>query len=72
MLLKVKVFPDSPKEVWLRHDARILLYLREPAEKNRANIRACQAVAEQFGIDARLVRLVKGHRGPNKTFELPD
>lgn len=47
--------------------------LREPAERNLANKRAKELVAEIYEVPTGKVRQVTGHQSPSKIFELlPD
>ncbi len=40
--------------------------VREKAERNMANTRVIELVAEHFGVSVKKVRIVNGHRHPSK------
>lgn len=71
MLVKARVFPDSRKEsIEKDGDGLYRIKVREPAEQNRANVRARELLAASLGEKLGAVKLVAGHRGPNKRFEV--
>lgn len=71
MLVKARVFPDSRKEsIEKEGDGLYRIRVREPAEQNRANVRARELLAAALGEKFGAVRLVAGQRGPNKRFEV--
>ena len=71
MYIKLKVFPDQKKEAFTvvgenRFEARV----RVPAERNLANTRVIELVAEYFDISVRKVRIISGHHHPTKIFSV--
>ncbi len=46
--------------------------VRQKAERNQANIRVVELVAEHFGISVKSVRIVSGHHSPSKLLAIPD
>lgn len=71
-LVRVKAFPDAPKErveETAPHSLRI--FVRQPAERNLANMRIRQIIALRYGVPIAQVRIRTGARSPHKTFELP-
>ena len=45
-------------------------YVREPAQKNLANTRVRELVADYFGVALSSVAITKGHRSRNKLLEI--
>jgi uncharacterized protein YggU (UPF0235/DUF167 family) len=71
MLIKVRVFPNSRKEsIEKDADGTYRIKVRVPAERNQANVRARELLATALGQKPGAVKLVVGHRGPNKRFEV--
>jgi uncharacterized protein YggU (UPF0235/DUF167 family) len=70
--VRVLVFAGAKKQKLIEEEGRLVLYVREPAERNLANKRAVVMIAEHFGVAPRDVRIQTGHRAPNKIIELPD
>lgn len=71
MLVKARVFPDSRKEsIEKEGEGLYRIKVREPAEQNRANIRARELLAVELGERLAAVKLIAGHRGQNKRFEV--
>ena len=42
--------------------------VREPAERNQANVRTRELLATYFGLPVGRVRIVNGHHSPSKLF----
>jgi len=71
MYLKVRVTPGARKERILTvSDDAIAVTLKEPAERNMANDRAREIVAEYCRVPLKNVRLIAGFRSPNKVFSI--
>ncbi len=58
---------ESLKEIT---SGRFEISVREEAERNLANKRVVALIAERFGVSEKLVRILKGHRGPAKLMEV--
>lgn len=71
MHIKVKVYPDSRKELVKRtEDGAFTVYIREPPLDGRANKRVLE-ILRSYYKNAR-IRLVSGHTKHNKVFEITD
>jgi uncharacterized protein YggU (UPF0235/DUF167 family) len=71
MLIKARVTPGSRKEsVEKEAEGLYRIKVREPAEQNRANIRARELLAVELGVGLAAVKLIAGHRGQTKRFEV--
>ena len=68
--MKVRVQAGAPKEKVERLGTSFVMSVREPAEQNRANIRVRELLARELMISIAAIRLVAGHKRPNKTFEI--
>ena len=71
MYIKVYVTPGSRKEVIEKESPTIYrIKVREPKERNLANVRLRQILASEFNTDVGQVKLVSGHRSPTKVFDV--
>lgn len=71
MYIRVKAFPDAKKEhVEIDDAGRLRIFVREPAQDNRANKRILQLVAQNQNVPIDAVRLISGHHGPNKLLQI--
>jgi len=67
MYIKVKVTPHSKKEHIERvSDDTFVVSVKEPAERNLANNRIIEMIAEEFKIVRGKVRIVNGHHSRSK------
>lgn len=65
MYLKIKVVPNSKIEKVERiKDNSWRIWVKAPAEYNRANTRVLELVRESFPNQS--VRIISGHRSPSK------
>lgn len=68
MLVDITVVPNSPKFRIARKDGAVKIYLRSPAEKNKANAELMRELEKIFG---KPVRIVSGATSRKKRVELP-
>ncbi len=71
MYIRVKAFPNSPREVIetvSEHTYRI--FIREDAERNMANTQIRIILGGIYHVDPKSIRQISGHRMQNKMFEL--
>lgn len=75
MYIHVKVIAGARKESFLPRPARrgreisedhFEISVKEKAERNMANARVLELVAEYFKVSKNKVRIVNGHRHPSK------
>jgi len=67
MYIKVKVKAGMKKESFeKKSDDHFEINVKEKAERNMANRRVMQLVAEHFNIAEKDVRIVSGHHHPSK------
>jgi uncharacterized protein YggU (UPF0235/DUF167 family) len=73
MYIKVKVTAGANKKSFteLEKDS-FRATVREPAERNLANARVRELVAEHFGVPTAKVRIVSGHHSQSKIFSVLD
>lgn len=65
MYLKLKVIPDSKQEkVEQVKDDEYRIWVKVPAENNRANTRVLEVIRELYPNTK--IRLVSGHTSPSK------
>jgi len=72
MLIKVKVIPESKKnEVIKKSPDSYVVSVKEKVEKGHANRTVLLLLADYFGINKGLIKLIKGGKQPGKIFEIP-
>tara|TARA_B100000745_G_scaffold58094_1_gene34437 strand:- start:27521 stop:27760 length:240 start_codon:yes stop_codon:yes gene_type:complete len=71
MLIKIKVFPGAKKEKFHQIGPyQFEAYIKEPAQRNLANIRMRELVAHHFGVPVSDVVIKAGHRARIKTVDM--
>ena len=71
MYIKVKVQAGAKKEdIKKKKEDTYIISVREPAERNLANIRICQIMASLFNVSVKNVRIVSGHQSPSKILSI--
>ncbi len=71
MHIKVKVTPDSKKERVIKEsDISYKIQVKEPAERNMANTRVRQLLADELGLQKGKVKIISGHRSLSKMFSV--
>jgi len=71
MYVRVVVTPDAKKEkVSKVKDTEFHIAVREPAERNMANIRVRELIAYEFGVPVTKARLLTGHRSRVKIVDV--
>ena len=67
MYIKVKVIAGAKKEKVERTSAdHFVVSVREKAERNMANGRVIEIVAQACGVPTGKVRIINGHHSPSK------
>lgn len=67
MYIHVKVAAGVKKETFKKkNEDHFEISVGEKAERNMANTRVVELVAEYFGVAVNKVRIVNGHRSPSK------
>ena len=73
MLIHIKIKPDSKEnKIVQKNDTSFIVFVKEPAEDNRANKKMIEIVADKFGIIKSKVKIVTGHHHPSKILEILD
>lgn len=71
MLIKVRAFPLSREDKVVRKDKESFdVFVRAEAERNMANKRIIELLAEYFNLPQPKVKMIKGFRGPSKIFDI--
>ena len=71
MKVKVRVTPDSRREHFEKTgESEFTATVKEPAERNEANSRVQQLVADYFNLPVTSVRFLTGVRSKSKVFEV--
>lgn len=69
----MKVVAGAKKESWKKKsEDHFEVSVKEKAERNMANTRVLELVAEYFKIPVNKVRIVNGHRHPSKLLIIED
>ena len=70
MIIDVKVFAGAKKEKFKQPAGEagglFEVYVREPAQKNLANYRVREIIAEHYGVELGDVRILTGFHSPKK------
>ncbi len=71
MFVHVRVLPGARRErVTKNSETEFQIEVKEPKERNLANKRIREILAEEFGLDIGQVRMLTGHRSPSKIFSI--
>ena len=71
--IHVKVTAGAKKEFWKeKSEDHFEISVKEKAERNMANARVLELVAEHFKIPISRVRIVNGHKHPSKLLIVED
>lgn len=71
MYIRVRVKAGARKEHSLKtSETEWVIAVREPAERNLANGRIRQILADAYGVRPEAVRIVTGHHSPTKIFDV--
>jgi len=67
MYVKVKVIVQAKKErIKLLKLNHYELSVKEPAERNLANQRICQIIAQIYQVSNKNIKIISGHHHPSK------
>jgi len=73
MYVRVEVRPGAKRESVMHLDGKTLtIAVKEPAERNLANMRVRELVAEEFSVPVGKVKMISGHRSPRKIFTIDE
>ena len=73
MYVRVAVYPGNKNEtVKSLGEHRFEMKVKEPAERNLANIRVKELLAREYAVEVKAIRLVSGHQNSRKIFAVPD
>ena len=72
MYVRIKVFPNSKKEVFQIEENRLKIFVREDALNNQANKKVCKLIAHHFKVEISKVQIILGHKHQNKTIWILD
>ncbi len=73
MYVRVEVRPGAKRESVMHLDSKTLsIAVKEPAERNLANMRVRELVAEEFSVPVSKVKMISGHRSPRKIFTIDE
>lgn len=71
MYVKVRVYPNTKKEkITKLSEHQFEITVREPAERNLANVRVRELIALEYGVSVKIVRIVTGHHSPSKILDV--
>jgi uncharacterized protein (TIGR00251 family) len=71
MVIRVRVIPSAPEsDIVGRIGSTIRLKVAAPAIDGQANKELCRYLAEFFEVRPRMVRIVRGEKGREKTVEI--
>lgn len=71
MYIKVKVIPSASREkIEKKQDDRYVISVKEPAERNLANNKLKEILAQIYNVPNSSIRIVSGHHSPSKIFSI--
>jgi uncharacterized protein YggU (UPF0235/DUF167 family) len=71
MYIKVNVFTGAKKEIFeQKSNNHFKISVKEKAERNEANTRVLELVAEHFKVSKNKVKIVNGHHHPSKLLSI--
>ncbi|NQV88436.1 MAG: DUF167 domain-containing protein [Parcubacteria group bacterium] len=71
MYIRVKVKAGAKKEILKKKsETHFDIEVKERAERNMANRRVVEVVADHFGISRGKVRIISGHHSPTKILDI--
>ncbi len=71
MYVKVRVFPGNKKEVVQKISESVFeIRVKEPAERNLANQRIRELIAQEYAVTPKQIRIVSGHRSSTKIVDV--
>lgn len=71
--IHVKVSAGAGKELFKKkNEDHFEISVKEKAERNMANIKIVELLAEHFKISAKKIRIVNGHHHPSKLLIIED
>ena len=71
MYIKVKVFTGAKKESFeQKSDDHFEVAVKEKTERNMANKRVIELIAQDFKVPIGKVRIISGHQKPNKMLSI--
>ncbi|MCK4386933.1 MAG: DUF167 domain-containing protein [Candidatus Pacebacteria bacterium] len=73
MYIKVKVFPKSKKEMLKQTGPnRFEIKVKEKAERNLANNKVLEIMAEYLNVNKKEVKIISGHHHSSKLLKIDD
>lgn len=73
MYIKVHAMPKAKKELFKKEAENFYtIFVREPAERNLANLRIKSIVADIYQVSVGKVRLISGHHSRSKIFAIDE
>ena len=72
MYLKVVITPSARREKVTEDGKALRIEVREPAERNLANTRVREIVAERLGVSVKQVRIINGHQSRSKLLSVQE
>lgn len=71
MYVHVRVIPGTKKEkITKKSDTDFEMLIREPAERNMANDRIRELLAQEFNVPIGKIRMLTGHRSQSKMYTI--
>ncbi len=71
MYVKVHVYAGMKKESLKKiKDNTYEIVTKTPAERNLANEKVREVIAEEYGVQKKAIRIINGHHTPSKLLEV--
>ncbi len=72
MILKVRVIPRARAESIAKENGELVIKVRDPPERGKANRRVIELVAKYLNIPKSKIEIVRGHRSREKLLKVGD
>ena len=73
MLIKIKAYPCSKEEkIIQKSNDSFDVFVREEAERNMANKRIIELIAEYFNVPQHKAKMIKGFKESSKIFDIKE
>ena len=70
MILKIKIHPDSGRKEVIKKDEEFEVYVKSPAENNKANIEVISLLSKYFNTSYKNISIKGGLRSSKKIVEI--
>ena len=70
MIIEVKVIPNSNKNELLEKNNKIVIKIKSPAEKGKANQALIRFLSKYYNVSKSSIKIIRGKRKRNKLIKI--